>query len=114
VTVTETTVNEVTLALPDWATEVALITYARLQVGNVSGANENFRNKLVNDVDGLDETTDDAITVQHNTTGSSFVALSTLVTSPGSTVTCRQRVFTTGGSHAGEARLEVLAIVRRT
>jgi hypothetical protein len=46
--------------------------------------------------------------------GGSFIALSTLVENPGATITVRQTVDTNGGSHGAEARLEVLAIVRRT
>jgi len=114
ITTSESTINEVTLPIPSWADEVSLITYARLQVSNVSGSTRNMTNKLVNDVGGLDETTDDTWTIPHNETLSSFVALPTTVSNPGSSVTCRQRGSTTGGSHNGEARLEVLAIVRRT
>jgi len=71
-------------------------------------------NKLVKDVGGLNETTEDAWTIPHNETLSSFVALSTTGSSPGSSITCRQRASTISGSRNGEARPEVLAIVRRT
>ena len=112
---TESTLNEVDITVPAWADEVTLITFARLQASNLSGSAENFTNKLINDVGGLDDTTDDAWTIPHNETQSSLVALTTTVTSPGATVTVRQRASVTAGTHTNnESRLEVIAIVRRT
>lgn len=114
-TTSEATVNEVQLSIPSFADEVSLMTFARLRAVNNTGSNRNIFNKLVNDVGGVGQTTDEEITVINGTTGSTFLALTTTVSSPGSTITCRQRARATDtGVSSEEARLEVIAIVRRT
>lgn len=117
VTTTETTVCEITFTIPSWADEVSLLTMARLTAGsNSSGSTLSLVNKLVNDVGGLASTTTDNFFIPDADKRSSMVALSTTVTSPGSTITCRQRVdiLNASGTIPGEVRLEGLAIVRRT
>lgn len=110
-----TTVNEIEFTIPPWANEVSLIIIARAQNTNAPSGNWGFFNALVNDVGGLDASTDDFVRVESSgiSINSSTVALSTSVLSPGSTVTCRQRLTTSGGTLNYETRLEGIAIVRR-
>ena len=113
-TTTLTTINEVTFTIPSWADEVSIVTIARLQNSALPANTELETNTLINDVGGLDATTDDEIFIGPTNDASSTVALTTTVTNPGSTITCRQRGKIETDTLGAEARLEGLAIVRRT
>lgn len=109
------TLNQVVLSIPPWVDEVSIVSIARLQMSNVSGTQRNFNNILINDVGGVGTTTDDQWTIPNNETISSTVALTSTLSSPGSSVTIRQNASATAGTHAtNESRLEVIAILRRT
>lgn len=110
------TVNEITFPIPSWADDVSLMVLARAQNTISPGGNWMFQNMLINDVGGLNETTDDHVRVENVgvSINSSLVALTSTVTSPGSSILCRQRVSVTGGPLDFETRLEGIAIVRRT
>ena len=109
-----TTVNQVVLTIPSFATVVDVVAWARIQVLNTSGSGYDVINQVVLDVDGQDDAASARHTTPDNQTQSVQVQRSARITSPGSTITVNQNVRLSAGSNSSnQSRLSVFAIARR-